>query len=338
MNDDEVDSIVEPPYGHRNAYMLFYMRESDSLETAVAQAISTSPEGPSKSPSSIGKKRAREDDDVEEDVGKPVHHTWLSSSGAGPSNPAGGKKVSGMLPKQDRPPQPLHTAKPSLARPPHNRLPDSEDEREEEESPQLLHNRAKLDLGVTFSKAGDRAEGKKKKKKTSPENIAKLSSLSLSGKERSLDLQNVSSDLEEEEREISDLANKAVIYSSPPLPPSTSPLAAKPSPSKKRKLVDYSSGGESGATDSDDADGDPDSKKSLASSITSSASSLPERREREDATLSGHVPDSMFAPRSLATPQRQRQDRPKKQKYSSQRKQEERKRKGYGNPFGHAGY
>ncbi len=337
MNDDEVDGILEPPYGHRNAYMLFYMRDSDSLETAVAQAIGTSPEGPSKSSSSIGKKRAREDDDVEEDVGKPVHHAWLSSNGAGPSNPAGGRKVSGMLPKQDRPPQPLHIAKPSLARPPHNRLPDSEDEREEEESPQL-HNRAKLDLGVTFNKEGDRVEGKKKKKKKTQENVAKLSSLSLSGKERSLDLRNVSSDLEEEDLEISDLANKAVIHSSPPLPPSTSPLAAMPSPSKKRKLVDYSSGGETGATDNDDADGDPGSKKSWASSATSSVSSLPERREHEGVTLSDRVPDSMFAPRSLATPQRQQWGRPKKQKYSSQRKQEERRRKGVVNPFARVGY
>lgn len=338
MNDDEVDSILEPPYAHRNAYMLFYMRDNDSLETAVAQAISTSPEGPSKTSSSIGKKRAREDDDVEEDVGKPVHHAWSSSNGAGPSNPAGGRKVSGMLPKQDRPPQPFHTAKPSLARPPHNRLPDSEDEREEEESPQL-HNRTKLDFGITFSRSGDKVEGKKKKKKGTQENIAKLSSLSLSGKERSLDLRNISSDLDEEELGVSDLANQAVIHSSPPLPPSTSPLAAKPSPSKKRKLVDYSSGGESGATDDDDdADGDPGSKKSLASSTTSSASSLPGRRGHKDATLLDRVPDSMFAPRPLVTPQRQRGDRPKKQKYSSQRKQEERRRKGFGNPFATVGH
>lgn len=330
MNDDEVNSISEPPYCHRNAYMLFYMRESDALETAVAQATGTSPEGPSKSSSSIGKKRAREDDGIEEDVGKPVHHAWASSNGAGPSNTAGGRKVSGMLPKQDRPPQLLHIAKPSLARPPHNRLPDSEDEREEEELPQV-HKRAKLDMGVTFNRGGDRAEGKKKKKKTQ-ENIVKLSSLSLSGKEPPLDLRNVSSDQEEEELGVSDLANKAVIHSSPPLPPSTSPTAM---------LVDYSSGGETGATDNDndDADGDPSSQKSGASSIAPSASSSPERREREDTTLSDRVSDSMFEMRSLATPQQpQRWERPKKQKYSSQRKQEERKKKRFDNPFARVGY
>ena len=327
MNDDEVDSISEPPYCHRNAYMLFYMRESDSLETAVAQATGTSPEGSSKPPSLIGKKRAREDDDAEEDVGKPVHHAWASSNGAGPSNTAGGRKVSGMLPKQDRPPQQPHIAKPSVARPPHNRLPDSEDEREEEEPPQV-HKRAKLDVGVSFNRGGDRAEGKKKKK--TQENIVKLSPLSPSGKEPPLDLRNVSSDHEEEELEVSHLANKAVIHSSPPLPPSTSPSAM---------LVDYSSGGETGATvndDDDDADDEPGSTKSGASSRAPSVSSLP---EREDTTLSDRVPHSMFERRSFTTPQQpQRWDRPKKQKYSSQRKQEERKKKGFNNPFARVGH
>jgi hypothetical protein len=272
------------------------------------------------------------DDDIEEDVGKPVHHA-LSSNGAGPSNTAGGRKVCGMLPKQDRPPQLLHTARQPLARPPHNRLPDSEDEREEGKSPHF-HKEAKLDMGVTFNRVGAR-------KKKPQGNIVNFSSLSLSGKRPSLDLPNVSSDHEEEDLEISDLANKAVIHSSPPLPPNTSPLAAMPSPSKKRKLVDYSSGGESGVTDNDDADGDRSSKKSGASSTASSASSLPERRGREDATMSDRVPDSMFAMRSLDTPQQRQQwnpsYRPKKLRYSSQRKQEERKRKGF-NPFARVGY
>ena len=332
MNDDEVNSISEPPYGHRNAYMLFYMRNSDPLETAVAQATGASPERPSKSLPSIGKKRAREDD--EEDIGKPVHHAFLSSNDAGPSN---GRKVSGMLPKQERPPQLLHIAKPSLARPPHNRLPDSEDEREEEEPP-YFQKEAKLDTGVTFNGVGGRVEGKKKKKKLQG-NINKLSSLSLSGEVPSLDLPNVSSDHEEEELEISDLANKAFIHSSPPLPPNTSPLAAMSSPSKKRKLVDYSSGGENGATDNDDADGDRGSKKSKASSTASSASPLPERRGREDAIMSDRVP--VFSLGSLATPQQRQQwnasYKPKKQRYSSQRKQEERKRK-VSNPFARVGH
>jgi len=338
MNDDEVNCISEPPYGHRNAYMLFYMRDSDSLETAVAQATTTSPEGPFKSLSSIGKKRAREDDDIEEDLGKPVHHAFLSSNGAGPSNTAGGRKVSGMLPKQDRPPQLLHTAKQSFARPPHNRLPDSEDEREEEDPPRF-RKEAKLDMGATFNRVGDRAEGKKKKQPQ--ENVVKLSSLSLSGKQPSLDLPDVSSDPEEEELDISDLANKAVIHSSPPLPPSTSPFAAMSSPSKKRKLVDYSSGEENGATDNDDADGDRSSKKSRGSSTASSVSPFPERRGREDATMSDRMPDSMFTLGSSATPQQRHQwnpsHKPRKQRYSSQRKQEERKRKAF-NPFGHVGH
>lgn len=334
MNDDEVNSISEPPYGHRNAYMLFYMRNSDPLETAVAQATGASPERPSKSLPSIGKKRAREDDD-EEDIGKPVHPAFLSSNDAGPSN---GRKVSGMLPKQERPPPLFHIAKQSLARPPHNRLPDSEDEREEEELP-YFQKEDKLDKGVTFNRVGGRVEGKKKKLQG---NINKLSSLSLSGEVPSLDLPNVSSDHEEEELEISDLANKAVIHSSPPLPPNTSPLAAMSSPSKKRKLVDYSSGGENGATDNDDADGDRSSKKSKASSTASSASPLPERRGREDAIMSDRVPGSMFTLGSSATPQQRQQwnpsYKPKKQRYSSQRKQEERKRKGHSNPFANLGH
>lgn len=350
-----MDSILEPPYSHRNAYMLFYMRDSGSLETAVAQATATSPEGPSRSLSSIGKKRAREDDNIEEDMGRPVRHA-LSSNGAGPSSIAVSRKVGGMLPKQDRPPQVLHTTKPSLARPPHNRLPDSEDEKEEAKSPHF-HKKAKLDVGVAFNSERDRAKGKKKQKKLQGD-IVKLSSLSLSGEQPSLDLPNVSSDHEEEELETFDLANKAVIYSSPPLPPGTSSPAAMPSPSKKRKLVDYSSGGDDGPTDSDDAGDNCDATTSKpasspASSASASASGFassplpgPERQGREDATimLSERVPEnSMFPQPSLATPQQRQQwngsYKPKKpKKYSSQRKQEDRRRKGFGNPYAYVGY
>ena len=341
MNDDEVNGISEPPYDHRNAYMLFYMRDSDSLETAVAQATATLPEGPSKSFSSIGKKRAREDDDIEEDIGKPVRQALFSIGGAGPSNPIVGKKVSGMLPKQDRQAQLSCLAKPSLARPPHNQLPDSEDS--EVESPH--QKKARLNLGVTFDREKDRVEGKKKKKKKLPQgNIVKLSSLSLSGKRPSLDLTNVSSDHEEEEPEASDLANKAVIFSTPPLPPSTSsPTAAIPPPSKKRKLVEYSSGGENGATDSNDADGDHRSKRSKASSSASScASSSSIEREREDGISSDRVPNSMFAPSSSSTqqsPQLQLQQNVRHKKprmYWSRHKQD--RRKSFSNPFAMAGH
>ena len=333
MNDDEVNSILEPPYNHRNAYMLFYMRDSESLEAAVAQATATSPAAPFRSSSSIGKKRAREDEDDEEDTGKPVRQDFLSSSGAGPSNPAG-KKVSGMLPKQDRPPQLSHLAKPSLARPPHNRLPASDDEREELGSPHF-HKKAKLDMGVTFNGEGHRAEGKKKKKKKMPQgNVIKLSSVNLSGKQPSLDLPNVSSDPDHEEGELdgSDPANTATILSTPPLPPSTPPTGDKPSPAKKRKLVDYSSEGESGPTDGDDATGDCHSKKHQAASPASSVSSLP------DAT----PPRPVFAPPSSSLSPQQRQQwntayRPKKQKYTSEHKQA-RKRRSLGNPYGLAGH
>ena len=340
MNDDEVNSISEPPYNHRNAYMLFYMRDSDSLEAAVAQATATSPAAPFKSSSSIGKKRAREDDDDEEDTGKPVRQDFLSSSGAGPSNPAG-KKVSGMLPKQDRPPQLSHLAKPSLARPPHNRLPASDDEREELESPHF-HKKAKLDVGVTFNGEGHRAEGKKKKKKKKlPQgNIIKLSSVNLSGKQPSLDLPNVSSDPdpdhEEGELDSSDPANTATILSTPPLPPSTPPTTDRPSPMKKRKLVDYSSEGENEPTDGDDATGDYHSKKHPAASPASSVSSL------SDAMPPHRAPNPVFAPPSTSLSPQQRQQwntayRPKKQKYTSEHKQA-RKRRSPGNPYGLAGH
>jgi len=352
MNDDEVNTILKPPYNHRNAYMLFYMRDSDSLDTAVAQATTTTPETPSKSLSSIGKKRAREEDDVEEDIGQPVHQVLSSSNGAGPSNPAGGKKVSGMLPRQDRPPPVLHLAKPPLARPPHNRLPDSEDEGEEVESPRF--RKAKLNLGVTPNREKDRAEGKKKKKKKLPQgNIAKLSTLGPPGKQPSFGLPNLSSDHEDGELELSDLANEAVILSTPPLPPSTSPA-----PSKKRKLVDYSSGGDSGPTDSDGADGERRSKKSRASSSSPASSvasvlELDQRgrergREREGggggAASAGLVPDPVFAQAQapLSTPRQRQQwnesyNKPRRPQYTSQHRQE-RRRKSFGNPFGLAGH
>lgn len=343
MNDDEVNCIVEPPYNHRNAYMLFYMRDSDSLETAVAQATAPSPEGPSASLSSIGKRRARENDDVEEDIGEPVRQALLSSNGAGPSNPVMEKKVGGMLPKQDRPPQLSHLAKPSFSRPPHNQLPPFEDEREEVESLHL-RKKAKPDVGDTSNREGERPEGKKKKKKKKrPQgNIVELSPMSLSDNRHSSDPSNVPSD-HEEVLETSDLANKAFILSTPPpLPPSTSSAAATPSPSKKRKLVEYSSGGENGSMESDDADGDRRSKKSKASSPASSASTSPGQRDREDTLWSGPMPNSMFAqPSSSLSPQQQRQwnvfHKPKKQKYLSQHKREQR-RKSAGNPFGFAGH
>ena len=324
--------------------MLFYMRDSDSLEAAVAQATAASPEAPSKSSSSIGKKRAREDDDIEEDTGRPVCQAFLSSSGAGPSNPAAGKKVSGMLPKQDRPPEFSHLAKPSLSRPPHNRLPASEDEKEEVESPQF-HKKAKLNVGVAFNGVGHRAEGKKKKKKRTPQgNIIKLSSFNLSGKQPSLDLPNVSSDPDHEEEELgtSDPANTATILSTPPLPPSTPPTADKPSPAKKRKLVDYSSEGENGPTDGEDAPGDHRSRRPQAASPASPVSSAPEQRETAssaDAMLPDLVPGSMFGP-SLSPQQRQQWNtayRPKKQKYASEHKREQ-KRKSLGNPYALAGH
>ena len=346
MNDDEVNSISEPPYNHRNAYMLFYMRDGDSLEAAVAQATATSPEAPSKS--SIGKKRAREDDDVEEDTGEPVRQAFSSSSGAGPSNPVAGKKVNGMLPKQDRPPQLSYLAKPSLARPPHNRLPASEDEKEEVESPHS-HKKSKLNVGVTFNGEGHGAEGKKKKKKkkTPQGNIIKLSSFNLSGKEPSLDLPNVSSDPDHEEGELdtSDPANTATILSTPPLPPSTPPTAS-PAPARKRKLVDYSSEGDHEPTDGEDATGDRRSKKFKATSPSSSVSSLPEQREEEeeeeeDAMRSDRARDNTrFAQPSLSPQQKQQWNtayKPKKQKYMSLHKQE-RKRQSLGNPFGLAGH
>ena len=343
MNDDEVNGIVQPPYDHRNAYMLFYMQDSNSLEAAVAQATAPSPEGPFTSSSSVGKKRAREDDDVEEDIGEPVRQPLLSSHGAGPSNPATGRKVGGMLPKQDRPPQLSHLAKPSLSRPPHNQLPPSEDEEGEVESPHP-QKKAKPDAGDTPNREGERAEDKKKKKKKKKkrpqENIVELSSMSPSGDPPSLELSNVPSDREEEVLESSDLANKAFILSTPPLPPSTSPAAATPSLLKKRKLVDYSSGGESRSMESDDADGDRRSKKSRASSPASSVSSPLGQREREDTLWSGHMPNSMFTQSSLSPQQQQQWNpsyRPKKQKYSSQHKREQR-RKSFGNPYESVGY
>jgi hypothetical protein len=332
MNDDEVNSILEPPYDHRNAYMLFYMRDNDSLETAVAQATAASSEGPPKSFSSIGKKRAREDGDIEEDIGKPVRQALFSSSGAGPSNPGVGTKVNGMLPKQDHQPQPFHSAKPSIVRPPQSQSPDSEDDKGRVESPHF-HKKAKLNVGVTFNKEGDGAEGKKKKKKKPRGNSFKSSSFSLSDKQPSLDLPGVSSD-HEEELGTADLANKAVILSGPPLSPSTSPSAAGPSPPKKRKLVDYSSEGENGPTDSDDGDSD----RRMKVSSPASSVSPPLEREHEEAISSERLPGSVFAPSSSST-QQQWDDlhKPKKQKYMSLSKREQKRKKGL-NPYGMAGH
>lgn len=48
MNDDEISEARNgPPYDHKNAYMLFYMREPSSLDDVVAQA--TAPAAPSNS-------------------------------------------------------------------------------------------------------------------------------------------------------------------------------------------------------------------------------------------------------------------------------------------------
>jgi hypothetical protein len=93
INDDEISEARNgPPYDHKNAYMLFYMREPSSLDDIVAQAVATAssnsykasgytfhppPKIPGKVPPKINtksKKRVVQSED-EEDIGKPVPPT-----------------------------------------------------------------------------------------------------------------------------------------------------------------------------------------------------------------------------------------------------------------------
>ncbi|KAG8803344.1 hypothetical protein FRC20_002190 [Serendipita sp. 405] len=81
INDDEINTQNSPPLNQRNAYMLFYQRDSSSLQDAVSEVVTVaSTPRPVDSHNQESKKRKITDMvGDEEDVGKAVHRHQIAS-------------------------------------------------------------------------------------------------------------------------------------------------------------------------------------------------------------------------------------------------------------------
>ncbi|PVF96341.1 cysteine proteinase [Serendipita vermifera] len=105
VNDDDVDLIKAPPLEHKNAYMLFYMRQH-SLHDSIAQATAASKTSLDSMPR-LKRKRNLIDSDDEEDIGESIPE---------PSNsPSHIPKTPTSLPEEPSNPSPMKKQKQTLS-------------------------------------------------------------------------------------------------------------------------------------------------------------------------------------------------------------------------------